>query len=243
MEFWLLVMVLLIFTLIKLSSKEDKKDFNISYKKNVLETEISKKLSVLANQLGGIQFHDIMLEYNGVTCQIDNILLTNKALYVIEAKDFSGWIFGSEHQEYWRQTFAHYRSRDTGETVSRFSFFNPIKQNQEHIRILCGEFGYLDQIPIFNLVVFGMNAVLKGININRSGAKVVNMNRLSDTILRLDEKLTRESNLQDKEDFINQLHSKNITDKQKRLAHVQRIQEKYHVNKSKQSENQDNWRN
>ena len=59
---------------------------------------------------------------NGYT-EIDIIVIAIQAIYVIENKNYSGWIFGNENDQYWTETFPNKKCR----------FYNPIKQNTTHI--------------------------------------------------------------------------------------------------------------
>ena len=42
---------------------------------------------------------------DGTTTEIDLIMLSETGIYVLESKNYSGWIFGDERQKYWTQTF------------------------------------------------------------------------------------------------------------------------------------------
>ena len=42
---------------------------------------------------------------NGATSEIDIVMLHPKGLFVIESKNYSGWIFGKEYQKQWVETF------------------------------------------------------------------------------------------------------------------------------------------
>ncbi len=67
------------------------------------------------------------IPYNGSTAEIDIIMITEYGIYVIESKNYSGWIFGSEEQTYWTQSL---------NKNSKYKFYNPILQNQTHIKAL-----------------------------------------------------------------------------------------------------------
>lgn len=41
---------------------------------------------------------------NGETTELDVVLLHESGIYVFESKNYSGWIFGTESQQYWTQT-------------------------------------------------------------------------------------------------------------------------------------------
>lgn len=56
------------------------------------------------------------------TTQIDHLIVSPFGIFVIETKNYSGWIFGAENTKRWKETFP---------TESHF-FYNPIKQNWGH---------------------------------------------------------------------------------------------------------------
>lgn len=62
---------------------------------------------------------------NGTT-QIDHIIVSRYGVFVIETKNMEGWIFGSEAQPRWTQSFRK----------SKFQFQNPLHQNYRHIKAL-----------------------------------------------------------------------------------------------------------
>ncbi len=220
---WLIyvLIILFIFIVFKPSKKADK------FTGARGEKQINDVLRFLANLLGGMEFHDIMLWNNSITSQIDNILLTRKALYVIESKDYSGWIFGTDYQEYWKQTFAHYKSRRTGQTVSKFSFYNPIKQNIVHIRVLKKSILSLKNIPIYNIIVFGAEAELKEINNKTPNTVVTEIYNLNNLILNIDNSIIKEIDIEDQAEIVDEITSKNIIDEFIRSQHISRISEKY----------------
>lgn len=64
--------------------------------------------------------------WNNRTTQIDHVLISTKGIFVIETKQRSGWIFGSEKQKEW--TSVYYKKK--------YSFQNPLFQNYRHIATL-----------------------------------------------------------------------------------------------------------
>src|SRR5690554_6099030 len=72
-----------------------------------LEKKIHRILKNLALKHGGIELHDFMFKTETSSSQIDNMLLTSKAIYMIEAKNYNGFIFGSEEQENWTVIIKH----------------------------------------------------------------------------------------------------------------------------------------
>lgn len=89
---------------------------------------------------------------NGTTTQIDHVLISDKGLFVIETKNYNGWIFGSQNSKYWTQVI--YKRKE--------KFYNPIWQNSGHIKELRHFLGdAFHDIPIYSIIVFGKQATLK----------------------------------------------------------------------------------
>lgn len=57
------------------------------------------------------------------TTQIDHVVVSPFGIFVIETKNYSGWIFGEEKSKRWKETF---------KTTEGRYFYNPIKQNWGH---------------------------------------------------------------------------------------------------------------
>lgn len=70
---------------------------------------------------------NVYVPYQGKTSEIDIILIHEKGIYVLESKNYSGWIFGSAEQKNWTQCFNKNK---------KYQFYNPILQNQTHINAL-----------------------------------------------------------------------------------------------------------
>lgn len=64
-----------------------------------------KNVSIMLNFLSKDYhiFNDIYLEVNGITTQIDHLIISNYGIFVIETKNYSGWIYGGDSSEYWTQ--------------------------------------------------------------------------------------------------------------------------------------------
>lgn len=83
--------------------------------------------------------------------EVDVLLLHETGLYVIESKNYSGWIFGSEGQRQWTQTL---------EGGKKERFYNPIMQNRAHVRALGACLG-LEREAMRSYVVFSERCTLK----------------------------------------------------------------------------------
>ena len=64
----------------------------------------------------------------GNTTELDVVLISKSGVYVFESKNYSGWIFGNENQQYWTQTLL------SGGKSRKERFYNPIRQNRSHIK-------------------------------------------------------------------------------------------------------------
>ncbi len=71
--------------------------------------------------------NDLIVPFqNGATTQIDHVCLSVYGIFVIETKNFSGWVYGGEHDAQWTQVLFQ----------NRYRFQNPLRQNYAHIRAL-----------------------------------------------------------------------------------------------------------
>lgn len=95
------------------------------------EDEVSRVLRSLPQEYFVID--DVIIPDEGsgnnrnITTQIDHVVVSPYGIFVIETKNYSGWIFGSEDSKKWKQTFKTKEGR---------FFYNPIKQNWGHIYAL-----------------------------------------------------------------------------------------------------------
>ena len=65
---------------------------------------------------------DVTLPTEDGTTQIDHIIVSQYGLFVIETKNYTGWIFGTEKQSSWTQQI--YKTKH--------KFQNPLRQNYKH---------------------------------------------------------------------------------------------------------------
>lgn len=71
-------------------------------------------------------YHDLIIPFNETSTQIDHIYVSPYGIFVVETKNYSGWIFGSAQQAKWTQVVYKKKS----------SFQNPLRQNYAHIKAL-----------------------------------------------------------------------------------------------------------
>lgn len=86
---------------------------------------------------------NVTLKTTNGTTQIDHIIVSRYGVFVIETKNYKGWIFGSENSKTWTQSI--YGKKHT--------FQNPLHQNYKHVKTL-QILLKLDDDKIFSVVVF-----------------------------------------------------------------------------------------
>jgi hypothetical protein len=110
-------------------------------------------------------FNVYITKPDGTTTEVDVIMLHASGIYVIESKNYSGWIFGSEPDRYWTQSFAGGRKE---------RFYNPVMQNEGHIKALM-ELLDKPRSSFRSVVVFGNEATLKKIAVTSPDSTVLQL--------------------------------------------------------------------
>lgn len=82
---------------------------------------------------------------NGPMTEIDLVMIDQTGIYVIESKNYGGWIFGDPNSKYWTQSLK-------GGNKNRF--LNPIWQNRSHIKALQTVLPQIDGVHFYSYVVF-----------------------------------------------------------------------------------------
>ena len=63
---------------------------------------------------------------DGGSTQIDHVIVSRYGIFVIETKNYKGWIFGNEKQRQWTQVIMG----------RKYKFQNPLRQNYKHVKTL-----------------------------------------------------------------------------------------------------------
>lgn len=107
------------------------------------------------------RFHDVIIPARNGTTQIDHLLVSPFGLFIVETKNYSGWIYGSEDQPKWTQVLYQ----------TKHSFQNPLRQTFRQKKVLA-DFINLDESVIHDIVYFVGDCKFKTplpANILRSG--------------------------------------------------------------------------
>lgn len=112
------------------------------------KTVVAKKLFLKSRDY--VDINDLTIETGRSTTQIDHVIVSRYGVFVVETKNMTGWIFGSEENPYWTRT----------NWGKKFQFPNPLSQNKGHIRAL----SQLTKVPpekMHSVVVFRGNCNLR----------------------------------------------------------------------------------
>lgn len=90
--------------------------------------------------------NDLILVREDKSFQIDHVVINTHGVFVLETKNYSGEIYGSESQREWTQVLAYGNVKN--------KLYNPLKQNATHVYNVKKIVGNL---PVYSLVVFVQN--------------------------------------------------------------------------------------
>lgn len=159
-----------------------------------------------------ITINNVMLHTAHGTTQIDHIVVSIYGIFVIETKNYRGWITGSDNSEQWVKNMYG----------KKYSFRNPIKQNWGHVKaledLLNKSADYF--IPI---IVFSNSASLKV----KTNNLVIYTSKLKKVIKSYNKILIDNQEL---ESTVRTINESNIDSRENRKKHVSNI----HKNLSKQ---------
>ena len=141
----------------------------------------SEVLSLYRKEGAKLLFNVYIPTENGKTSEIDILMISSDGIVVFESKNYSGWIFGDEHAHYWTQ------SLKAGRGSVKENFYNPILQNETHIknlRALLPE-SLRDRIPFYSVVVFSNRCELKRVTVTDPDTPVIRRSALNETLQKL----------------------------------------------------------
>ncbi|EXY05091.1 nuclease-related domain-containing protein [Bacillus cereus] len=153
----------------------------------------------------------VYTEY-GDTTQIDHIVIAETGVFVIETKNYEGWIYGNEKSARWTQGIIRKKS----------SFQNPFRQNYKHIKAI--EWVMEQQLPCISIAAFHPKCSLKRVDVHSKGKHALYYNDLKSCI----ESYTEVQLTNDEVQHIYQTMLRaNITDKGIEKKHVKYLQNKF----------------
>lgn len=162
--------------------------------------------------------NNLMFRNGSCSTQIDHLVISIYGIFVIETKNYKGWIYGNSNRDYWTQNI----------WGNKYSLYNPIFQNKNHINFLMRKFDVMKEKEqwIYPIVVF-------------LGASKLQLSGDCDCVLWLSELRTyiRSHNqvvmtIEDCHYISKLLQIENIEDKEERKAHNDNVRSAiyYHEN-------------
>ncbi len=184
-------------------------------------TERELKLVNFLGRKGKILKNAYIPKPNGETSEIDVLYISQKGIFVIESKNYSGWIFGDEKSQNWTAMLPN-KQKNT--------FYNPIKQNKTHIKWL-SEF-LKNDIPLFSLIVFSERCELKKVTVETKEIKVIKRDYIYATIRNMWDNLADALNDEQVQAVYNLLSPLTNADAATKAAHIENINKKITSQKS-----------
>ena len=190
--------------IIIVKSKKNKSNENSGSEGESIVAKTLKKL----NPEEYLILNDIMIETSFGTSQIDHVVISKRGIFVIETKHYSGLIFGNETNANWTQQF------NRGKTL----FHNPVMQNFSHVMALKSALG-IDKDSLFiPIVVFSHPDVRLSVDTVKESVVIIR-----DLLFTIKSKKGIVFTNDEVISFYNSLNEKNITSKEKRLEHIEKL--------------------
>lgn len=152
---------------------------------------------------------------SGDKTELDIIMISTKGVYVVENKNYSGWIFGDEDSKNWCETL----------NGKKYFFYNPIKQNKSHIKNLEKVLN-IGQDKYISLITFNANANLKKVTANSPDLYVKPYDQLKNFIKEQEKKPDRLTHDDIERIYEILLPGTQLSDSEKQ-AHIERIKKQY----------------
>lgn len=120
-------------------------------------------------------FHDLCIEKtNAKFSQVDLVMATTEAIIVFEEKDYSGWIYGDGGNTTWTKVLNYGKGK--------YHFYNPIKQNNSHIKAIRKLHLQFKYILFYSVIVCIGDCELKEINYVPKNVYLVKANRVFEVL-------------------------------------------------------------
>ena len=114
------------------------------------ELNVRLRLRMLSSEKYKI-INNLLISSYGHTTQIDHVVVSEYGIFVIETKNYKGWIYGRADSEYWTQNIYG----------NKYQLYNPILQNQGHVKALLRILKDLPPYMFVSIVAFSRKATLK----------------------------------------------------------------------------------
>ncbi len=222
--FLLIFLFVILFTLVLKRFLKNKKIQKIG-------AQGEKDVSLMLSKLRKNKYHvidNVMLKHaNGKTSQIDHIVVSQKGIFVIETKNYSGIVKGDLNKQWWTHTCGK----------NKHVVYNIVYQNQGHVKavknsisdVLLQNIGYRKYKKFFfSVLVFKTSCILKirspffyRFKLSRPKFKICN----SENVVKYIKKTHRRNVISKKlyKQLIVELQSKNVFSKKNFKTHLKQV--------------------
>lgn len=192
---WIILLVVLVIVI---------KIFKPKIKGVIGETVVATRLSGLPEEQYRV-INDVMLHTDYGTTQIDHVVVSVYGIFVIETKNYKGWITGNEYGDYWIKNVYG----------NKYSFRNPLKQNYAHVKALEKKLG-VEKDKFIPIVAFSDKCEIK-VDTEENVIYFSNLKRVirGYTDIKFQEK--------ELDGIEAKIYSANITTREERKEHVKQI--------------------
>lgn len=153
--------------------------------------------------------NDVIIPTTKGSSQIDHLVISVYGIFVIETKNYKGWIFGNECSEYWTQNIYG----------RKYRLYNPVLQNAGHVRALRHILNGYEPLYILPIVTFSRDANIK---VHTEDACVIYWGQILKIINRFDERRFTWSQVNEMCDIIQTTRLK--TGKEANKKHLKDVQ-------------------
>lgn len=182
-----------------------------------------KELEPLEEYGAKFLFNVYVPKANGETTEIDALMIHQDGIYVIESKNYIGNIYGNPQDNYWSHEIPTYGLKNRVE-----KFYNPIKQNNAHIKALSS---YLNRaVNYYSVIAFSDECVLGFENRVVDNSYVIYRRELIDAVLAVAKNNTCKLSQAEIETLYNDLKPLTEVSKEVKEKHIENI--KKHQNTS-----------
>ncbi|MBR5429591.1 MAG: NERD domain-containing protein [Firmicutes bacterium] len=141
---------------------------------HIIQKEIDRGLK-------GCILHNLYIpRADGSTTEIDVLLISVKGLFVFESKNYAGYIFGNDHNQYWTVSLYAGKNWYGKKQTEKHSFYNPVWQNNTHVnsirKLLTPN---LPNISIYSIIVFSDRGSLMNIEYDSLKTTIINTSQLA----------------------------------------------------------------
>lgn len=112
------------------------------------EDKVARRLAQLPEEYH--VFNDVYIRSDNRSVQIDHVVISRYGVFVIETKNYKGWVYGSANAEHWTQNIYG----------RKYQLYNPTRQNASHVNALCNLFR-ITRDKAIPIIVFAGSATVR----------------------------------------------------------------------------------